>query len=91
MRGHVLRITGSVPASHALQLPAASCQSLGLAGPYLYLQLRVTPPHIFIFHVDAACDDGIVVRISFSNLFKTFKATSTCLLVFAHCSTQPLQ
>ena len=30
-------------------------------------------------HMDVATSDGLVIRISFSNLFKEFKATSTWL------------
>ena len=33
----------------------------------------------FVVHIDAATDDGIIIRISFSNLFKEFKSTSTWL------------
>jgi hypothetical protein len=45
-------------------------QSLGLIGHYFYLQFRVLPGKIFIFHIDVAAEDGVVVRLSFSNLFK---------------------
>ena len=30
-------------------------------------------------HIDAATEDGLAIRISFSNLFKEFKSTSTWL------------
>ena len=30
-------------------------------------------------HIDVATDDGLTIRISFSNMFKEFKSTSTWL------------
>ena len=40
---------------------------------------RPVPVKYFVVHADAATQDGLVVRISFSNLFKEFKSTSTWL------------
>lgn len=37
------------------------------------------PPQYFVTHVDVTTQDGLVVRLSFSNLFKEFKSTSTWL------------
>jgi len=37
------------------------------------------PLKYFVVHADAVTQDGLVVRISFSNLFKEFKSTSTWL------------
>ena len=75
----VYRITGSIPASNYLQLPKTSTQSLGLTGRYLYILLKPIPGKYFVVHLDVATQDGLVVRISFSNLFREFKSTSTWL------------
>jgi len=40
---------------------------------------RPVPVKYFVVHADVATQDGLVVRISFSNLFKEFKSTSTWL------------
>jgi hypothetical protein len=37
------------------------------------------PTKYFVVHIDVAANDGSAVRISFSNLFKEFKSTSTWL------------
>ncbi|XP_013393034.1 WD repeat-containing protein 90-like [Lingula anatina] len=75
----VYRITGSIPASNYIQLPKTSTQSLGLTGRYMYLLFKPIPSKYFVVHIDVATQDALVVRISFSNLFKEFKATSTWL------------
>ena len=79
LRTTVMRITGAIPASNYIALPKVKSQSLGLVGSYLHVQFRAVPSKIFIMHVDVVADDGVVVRVSLSNLFKEFKATSTCL------------
>ena len=79
MKGSVFRITGSIPANNYIQLPKTSSQSLGLTGRYLYLMFCPMPSKYFVVHLDVATQDGLVVRISFSNLFKEFKSTSTWL------------
>jgi hypothetical protein len=61
---------GSIPASNYIQMPLSTSQSLGLVGYLFYMQFRVLPGRIFIFHVDVVSDDGVVVRLSFSSLFK---------------------
>lgn len=73
------KITGSIPASNYIQLPQTSTQSLGLTGRYVYLMFRPVPVKYFVVHADVATQDGLVVRISFSNLFREFKSTSTWL------------
>ena len=40
---------------------------------------RPQPGKYFVVHVEVVTDQGMVVRISFSNLFKEFKSTSTWL------------
>ena len=79
LRATVMRITGSIPASNYIALPKVKSQSLGLVGSFLHIQFRAVPSKIFIMHFDVVADDGVVVRVSISNLFKEFKATSTCL------------
>jgi len=78
-KGTVYRITGSIPASNFIQFPRTSTQSLGLTGRYLYCLFRPIPGKYFVVHIDVATDDGLTIRISFSNMFKEFKSTSTWL------------
>lgn len=75
----VYRITGSIPAGNYIQLPRTSSQSLGLTGRFLYLLFKPVPGKYFVTHIDVTTQDGLVVRLSFSNLFKEFKSTSTWL------------
>jgi len=75
----VYKITGAIPASNYIQLPQTSTQSLGLSGQYVYLMFRPVPAKYFVVHADVATVHGLVVRVSFSNLFKEFKSTSTWL------------
>ncbi|RXM28033.1 WD repeat-containing protein 90 [Acipenser ruthenus] len=75
----VYRIRGPVPASNYILLPKTSTQSLGLTGRYLYLLFKPIPEKHFVVHLDVATEDGQVIRVSFSNLFKEFKSTATWL------------
>ncbi|XP_063961233.1 WD repeat-containing protein 90-like isoform X2 [Lytechinus pictus] len=75
----VYRITGSIPAGNYIQLPRTSSQSLGLTGRFLYLLFKPIAGKYFVTHIDVTTHDGLVVRLSFSNLFKEFKSTSTWL------------
>ncbi|KAL1248327.1 hypothetical protein QQF64_021645 [Cirrhinus molitorella] len=75
----VFRIRGSIPASNYILLPKTSSQSLGLSGRYLYLLFRPSPNKHFIVHLDIAAEEGQVIRVSFSNMFKEFKSTATWL------------
>nr|XP_039271031.1 WD repeat-containing protein 90-like [Styela clava] len=75
----VFRILGSIPAANYIQIPRTSTQSLGLTGRYLYILFKPLPTRYFVVHIDAATEEGLTVRISFSNLFKEFKCTSTWL------------
>ncbi|XP_052535941.1 WD repeat-containing protein 90 isoform X1 [Tympanuchus pallidicinctus] len=79
LKGTVYRIRGSIPASNYLQLPRTGSQSLGLCGRYLYLLFRPLPRKYFVVHLDVATEENLVVRVSFSNLFKEFKSTATWL------------
>uniref|UniRef100_A0A3B4T934 WD repeat domain 90 n=1 Tax=Seriola dumerili TaxID=41447 RepID=A0A3B4T934_SERDU len=75
----VFRIRGPVPANSYILVPKNSNQSLGLIGRYFYLLFRPTPGKYFVVHLDVAAEEGQVVRISFSNMFKEFKSTATWL------------
>ena len=79
VKGTVYRITGSIPASNFIQFPRTSTQSLGLTGRFLYCLFRPIAGKYFVVHVDLATDDGLTIRVSFSNMFKEFKSTSTWL------------
>ncbi|KAF3853462.1 hypothetical protein F7725_014150, partial [Dissostichus mawsoni] len=71
----VFRIRGPVPANSFIMIPKNINQSLGLTGRFFYLLFRPTPGKYFVVHLD----EGQVVRISFSNMFKEFKSTATWL------------
>nr|XP_019611822.1 PREDICTED: WD repeat-containing protein 90 isoform X4 [Rhinolophus sinicus] len=75
----VYRIRGSVSASNYIQLPKTSTQSLGLTGRYLYVLFRPMSTKHFVIHLDVSTEDGQVIRVSLSNLFKEFKSTATWL------------
>uniref|UniRef100_A0A4W6G2L9 WD repeat domain 90 n=1 Tax=Lates calcarifer TaxID=8187 RepID=A0A4W6G2L9_LATCA len=75
----VFRIKGPVPANSYILVPKNSNQSLGLIGRYFYLLFRPTPGKYFVVHLDVAAEEGQVIRISFSNMFKEFKGTATWL------------
>ncbi|CAK6964162.1 WD repeat-containing protein 90 [Scomber scombrus] len=75
----VFRIRGTVPANSYILVPKHSQQSLGLTGRYFYLLFKPTPGKYFVVHLDVAAEEGQVIRISFSNMFKEFKSTPTSL------------
>ncbi|CAN9508568.1 unnamed protein product [Ophioblennius macclurei] len=75
----VFRIRGPVPANSYILIPKSSNQSLGLTGRFFYLLFRPTPGKYFVVHLDVAAEAGVVVRISFSNMFKEFKSSATWL------------
>ena len=79
MKCTVYRITGSIPAGNYIQFPRTSTQSLSLTGQYLYVLFKPISGKYFVAHIDVATEDGLAIRISFSNLFKEFKSTSTWL------------
>lgn len=83
----VHKITGSIPAGNYVQLPKLQSQSLGLTGKYIYILFKPIPTKYFVVHIDVATQDNLVVRISFSNLFKDFKSTSTWLQFPFLCNT----
>ncbi|KAL1779312.1 WD repeat-containing protein 90 [Sigmodon hispidus] len=79
LKSSVYRIRGAVSASNYIQLPRTSTQSLGLTGRYLYVLFRPLPNKHFVIHLDVSTEDGQVIRVSFSNLFKEFKSSATWL------------
>uniref|UniRef100_A0A8C4E682 WD repeat-containing protein 90 n=1 Tax=Dicentrarchus labrax TaxID=13489 RepID=A0A8C4E682_DICLA len=75
----VFQIRGPVPSNSYILVPKNSNQSLELTGRYFYLLFRPTPGKYFVVHLDVSAEEGQVVRISFSNMFKEFKSTPTWL------------
>ncbi|XP_037546750.1 WD repeat-containing protein 90 [Nematolebias whitei] len=75
----VFRIKGPVPANSYILVPKNTNHSLGLTGRYFYLLFRPTPGKYFMVHLDVTAEEGQVIRISFSNMFKEFKSTATWL------------
>jgi len=60
-------------------MPKLSGQSLGLTGRYIYFLFKPTPNKCFHLHIDLNTSEKTTIRVSFSNLFKEFKATTTWL------------
>ncbi len=60
-------------------MPKLSGQSLGLTGRYIYFLFKPTPNKCFSLHIDLNTSEKTTIRVSFSNLFKEFKATTTWL------------
>ena len=79
VKATVFKITGHIPAGNYIQLPCTGAQALGLTGRYFYLLFRPIATKYFVVHIDVATRDSLVVRLSFSNLFKEFKSTATWL------------
>ncbi|XP_037588185.1 WD repeat-containing protein 90 [Cebus imitator] len=91
LKGAVYRIRGSVSAANYIQLPKTSSQSLGLTGRYLYVLFRPLSSKHFVIHLGVSTEDGQVIRLSFSNLFKEFKSTATWLQFPFILETKTLQ
>jgi hypothetical protein len=86
----VLCIRGHVSAANYLELPgpgataterarnpaAARVTSLGLTGEYMYIQLRAIAEKFFSVHIDITTTNGLVIRLSLSNIFKHIKVRS---------------
>lgn len=79
IKATVFRICGSVPASNFIFLPKTSSQSLNLTGGFFFLIFKPLPSKYFVVHLELVTTAGMVIRVSFSNLFKEFKSTSTWL------------
>ena len=70
-------MSGAIPSGNYIQFPKA--KSLGLTGHVLYILFKPVVDKYFSIHIDVATSDGVVIRISLSNLFKEFKSSSTWL------------
>jgi WD40 repeat protein len=79
IKSSVYKIVGSSPMSNFINMPKLSAQSLGLTGRYIYILFKPMPNKCFSIHLDLATNEKTTIRVSFSNLFKEFKATSTWL------------
>lgn len=73
------RIAGSIPAGNFIQFPKSSSQSLNLTGRFIYLLLKSLTSKYFVIHLELVTIEGLLIRLSFSNLFKEFKSSSTWL------------
>ncbi|XXQ37026.1 CFA20 domain-containing protein [Plasmodiophora brassicae] len=73
---YIYELKGLVPAANYLQFPSSNTHSLGLTGPYLYMQIRRPNADThFSLHFDLlATIPQLVVRLSFSNLFRERKS-----------------
>ncbi|KAG1677552.1 hypothetical protein FOA52_014450 [Chlamydomonas sp. UWO 241] len=65
----VFKLRGTIPANNFLQVPKRRSTSLGLNGPFLYIQFKASPVKVFIIHVDLLTHDGNVHRVSISNMY----------------------
>ena len=63
-----LRLAGSVPAANSVRLPKRHDDSLGAAGRFLYLQLRLAPGKPYAVHADVTAADRGLHRLTVSNL-----------------------
>ncbi|XP_077482569.1 WD repeat-containing protein 90 [Stigmatopora argus] len=84
----VFRIRGSIPSDNFILIPKNSSQSLGLKGRYFYLLFKPTPRKPFLIVLDVCSENGRVVRISISNMFKEFDFTPTSLLFPIECKSE---
>ena len=73
------KISGSIPAGNYIQFPKSTSQSLSLTGRFIYLLLRPITGKYFVIHLELVSSEGMLIRLSFSNLFKEFKSSSTWL------------
>jgi hypothetical protein len=74
-----MSIQGSISANNFIQLPHPHSiqKSLGLTGRFLYLQLKSATGAPFSLHFDLGMTDrGHGVRLSVSNLFKSFNQSN---------------
>ena len=88
MKSTIYKICGAVPAGNYIQFPRTASQSLSLNGQFLYLLFKPIPGKFFFVHLDVVTEENLVIRISFSNLFKQFKMTTTWLQ-FPYISNAP--
>ena len=50
---------------------------MGLTGKIFYLLFKPFPGKSFTVHINVDTNENIAIRITLSNMYKTFKATST--------------
>ncbi|CAF0967584.1 unnamed protein product [Brachionus calyciflorus] len=79
IKSSIYKISGTNSTSNYIQLPKLSGQSLNLTGRYIYFLIKPIPNKSFSFHIDITTNEKTLLRISFSNLYKEFKSTSTWL------------
>ena len=79
IRSTVYRVSGAVSAGNYIQVPRAGAHSLGLTGRYVYFLFKPMATKYFVVHMEAGTREGVAVRVSFSNLVKELKSTSTWL------------
>ncbi len=75
----VHKIGGSSPSANYINMPKHTGQSLGLTGRYIYFLFKPATNKYFSIHIDIATSEKVIVRVSFSNLFKELKTTATWL------------
>jgi hypothetical protein len=85
VKASVFNISGSIVASNYISLPKPPHHSLQLKGRFIYFLIKPKPSKYFTVHLEAATEEGLVIRVSFSNLYKEFKSTATWLRVPFHC------
>eukprot|EP00474_Spongospora_subterranea_P006522 CRZ06980.1 hypothetical protein [Spongospora subterranea] len=79
----VYDLSGFIPAATYIQIPGNSSQSLGLTGSILYIELRrIEAEQHFTIHLDVqTLAANLIVRISFSNLFKERKCSGRVIQI----------
>ena len=76
----VYKIWGPISANNYITLPAfpknekqkslVPPTGLGLTGYLCYIQLRIWTNRYFVFHIDVFTKDDVLMKFSFSNLYK---------------------
>lgn len=65
----MVHLAGSVPTANSLRLPRRREDSLGAAGRFLYVQLRLEVGRTYALHADLTAADRSLHRLSISNLY----------------------
>lgn len=79
IKSSIYRLSGQVPSGNFIQFPHPKSPPLGLTGHVLYVLFKPVTGKYFSIQLDVATSDGVVVRVTLSNMFKEFKSTSTWL------------
>lgn len=74
----VYKIWGPISANNYITFPVFPSKKvsqvppigLGLTGYLAYVQLRIYTNRFFVFHIDVFSKDDVLVKFSFSNLYK---------------------